>query len=121
MDARYIESIYLVAAAGKLFHDPQELRKTLMFSFLLEFKVCSGEGSCTSLLELLSSCCAHPAQSTLLHGGDKMSILPPHLCGTAQRHAPCCGEFFSSAQHICALAINDPLLLKLGCSCTTSR
>lgn len=43
MDVLFIESIYLIAASGKLFHGPQEVRKAWMF-FFLGCKVCCGEG-----------------------------------------------------------------------------
>lgn len=86
----FIESIYLIAAAGKLFHSPQEVRKAWMFLLLLGFKVCSGKGWHTSLLEILSHRCTHPVQQALTHGGGKRSILPPHPRG----HAPCCGGLF---------------------------
>lgn len=86
VDALFIESIYLIAAAGKLFHGPQEVRKAWMFLLLFEFKVCLGKGWHTSLLEILSHCCTHPIQHALTHGGDKRSTLLPHPC------APCYGE-----------------------------
>lgn len=85
----FIESFYLIGATGKLIHVPQVVRKAWLFSFLLELKVCSGEGWCASLLMTLSYCCANPAQCTLVHAGDKISILPPHLCGVAQHLAHC--------------------------------
>lgn len=71
MDTLFIESIYLIAAAGKLSHGPQEVRKAWMFSFLLGFKVFSGEGWCTSLLENLSYRCTHPTRCTLIQGVTK--------------------------------------------------
>lgn len=71
MDVLFIESIYLIAASGKLFHGPQEVRKAWMFSFLLGFKVCCGEGWCRSYLEIWSYCCTHPILCTLIHWGTK--------------------------------------------------
>lgn len=88
MDTLFIESIYLIAAAGKLFHGLQEVRKAWMFSFLLQFKVCSGEGWCTSL--------------GILTSGGQLSIA--HLAAE---------DFFLGSEYLCPVC-HQSSLVKAG-------
>lgn len=111
MDVLFIESINLIAAARKLFHGPQEVRKAWMFSFLLGCKVCSGEGWCTSLLGILSRCCARPTRCTLLHGGDKMSTL---TCGAQLGIVHLAAEdFLLGSEYLCPVH-HQTSLVKAG-------